>query len=210
MLLLFVIYMDKINQFLISRYGILWNAWRHPRSKASFVTNILIELVKSCSVAVELVIQPAVFWLIPGTGTVLVRLVDVVGDEATLRAGQRDEATLSVVATQIVILVGGCVWGRAQERGVLSVRPGLTQVRIMLPSDHVVHIWTRAVASLSWSPGSMLTNRNLSLLSSPKHSGWKWCHTCNQKKISITYYSIYIEINIIWIPNLFQQSKSHI
>lgn len=121
---------------------------------------------KSCSVAVELIIQPAVFSVVPGVGTVLVGLIDVIGDEAALRAGQRDEATLGVFASQIVILVSRCVWGGAQERGVLGVRPGVTQVGVVLPPDHVVHIWTRAAASLSWGPGSMLTYRSLCLLSS--------------------------------------------
>lgn len=106
--------------------------------------------------------------VVPGAGTVLVGLVDLIGDEATLRAGQRDEPTLSVLASQIVILVGRCVWGGAQERGVLGVRPGVIQVGLVLPSDHVVHIWTWAVASLSWGPGSMLICRSLCLLSSPK------------------------------------------
>lgn len=126
---------------------------------------------KPCSVAVELVFQPAVLPLVPGAGTVLVgHLVDVVGDEATLRAGQRDEATLSVAASQIVVLVGRRVWGGAQERGVLGVRPGFAQVGLMLPSDHVVHVRARAVASLSWGPGSVLIYRSLCLLSSPEDS----------------------------------------
>lgn len=98
----------------------------------------------------------------------LVRLVDVVGDEATLSAGQRGEAALSVVPSQIVILVRRCVRGGAEERGVLGVWPGVTQVDLVLPSDHVVHIRTRAVASLPWGPGSMLIYRCYCLRSSPK------------------------------------------
>lgn len=121
---------------------------------------------KSCSVTVEFVIQPAVFSVVPGAGTVLVGFVDVIGHEATLCTGQCDEATLSVVASQIVVLFSRCVWGRAQKRGVLGVRPGVTQVSLMLPSDHFVHIWTRAAASFSWDPGSMLICRSLCLLSS--------------------------------------------
>lgn len=106
--------------------------------------------------------------MVPGAGMVLVGLVKVGGDEAALRAVQRDEATLRVVASQIVILLSWCVWGGAQERGVLGVWPRVTQVDFMLPSDHVVHIWTRAAASLSWGPGTMFICRSLSLLSSPK------------------------------------------
>lgn len=66
------------------------------------------------------------FSVVPGAGTVLVGVVDVIADEATLRAGQCDEATLGVTASQVVILVSRCVWGGPQEGGVLGVRSGVT------------------------------------------------------------------------------------
>lgn len=77
------------------------------------------------------------------------RVVDVVGDEATLGAGQRDEATLCVPAPQVVIVPGRGVRRRAQEGGVLDVGPRPGQVRVVLPPDDVVDIRTWAVAPVT-------------------------------------------------------------
>lgn len=121
----------------------------------------------TASVAVELVVQPAVLLVVPGPRASLACLVDLVGHEPALRAGQGNEAALAVACTQVVVIASRCVRGRPQKRAVLGLRSSLAQIGVVLPADHVVHVRTRAVAALPGGPGKTLMGRRRRALLSP-------------------------------------------
>lgn len=78
--------------------------------------------------------------VVEGAAAAEAQVVQVKVQEAALCAGQCHKSTLSVPASQVVVVARRSVGRGAQEGGVLGVRPCRHQVIVLLGADHVVDI----------------------------------------------------------------------
>lgn len=78
--------------------------------------------------------------VVVGASAAEAQVVQIKVQEATLCAGQCHKTTLGVPAAQVVVVARRSVGRRAQEGGVLGVRPCRHQIVVLLGADHVVDV----------------------------------------------------------------------
>lgn len=114
------------------------------------------------SISINLVVHPG--GLLAPAHTVPTELVDVVGDKATLCAGQCPQGAAGGVPG---VPAGALQPPLGTEGGVLGARPGPSQVSLGLFVDDSVNVQLGAVPPGGWQPGTVTLRGRIHQLLSP-------------------------------------------